>query len=79
MYTVKYSSFSNSRANKCNHSNPTTAIIKLKQHLMTLYLLSKFGADWLIIVDARVYTESNIAVFQIQGQITAVILIRLQP
>ena len=29
-----------------------------------------FSADWLIIVDARVLTESNVAIFLIQGQIT---------
>ena len=54
VYTVKYSSFSNSRANKCSHSNPITAIIKLKQDLLVMYSLTKFGALWLIIVDARV-------------------------
>ena len=44
-----------------------------------MYSLTKFGAHWLIIVDARMITESNIAIFLIQGQITPVILIRLDP
>ena len=51
---VKYSNFSNSRANNSSCFGSITPIIELTQDLMTLYPLTKFGADWLIIVDARV-------------------------
>ena len=51
---VKYSNFSNSRVNNSSCSGPITPIIKITQDLMALYRLTKFGADWLIIVDARV-------------------------
>ena len=49
---VKYSNFSNSRANNCSCSYPITPIIKYIRDLMVMYILTKFGADWLIIVDA---------------------------
>ena len=30
---------------------------------MAMFILTKFGADWLIIVDAKAQTKSNIAIF----------------
>ena len=51
---VKYSNFSNSRANNSGRSGPMRPIIELIRDLMVIYILSKFGSDWLIFVDARV-------------------------
>ena len=42
------------RANNSTCSSPITPIIELTQDLMALYRLTKFGADWSIIADARV-------------------------
>ena len=50
---VKFSNFSHSRANNSSCSNLITSIIELIPDLMVMYILTKFGADWLIIVDAR--------------------------
>ena len=38
-------------------SGPITSIIILIRDLMVIYILTKFGADWLIFVDARVLTR----------------------
>ena len=35
-------------------SGPISSIIELIRHLVVIYTLTKFGADWLIFVDARV-------------------------
>ena len=51
---MKYSNFSNSRANNSGYFVPIRPIIKLIRHLMVIYILPNFGADWLIFVDARV-------------------------
>ena len=40
---------------------------------MGIYIVVKFGTDWSIFGDARVETKSNMANFQIQGQITGTI------
>ena len=50
---IEYNNFSNSRANNSNCSNPIRPTIKLVQDLMVIYILAKFSADWLKIVDAR--------------------------
>ena len=54
---VKYGKFSNSRANNSTSSGPINSIIELIRDLMVIYILTKFGADWLIFVDARVLTR----------------------
>ena len=51
---LKYSKFSNSRANNSRCSGPIRPIIKLIRHLMVKYILTKCGADWLIFVDSSV-------------------------
>ena len=51
---VKYGKFSNSRADNSDSSGPISSIIKLIRDLMVIYVLTKFSADWLIFVDARV-------------------------
>ena len=51
---VKYGKFSNSRADNLDSSDPISSIIKLIRDLMVIYILTKFGADWLIFVDASV-------------------------
>ena len=33
---------------------PISSIIKLIRDIIVIYILTKFGADWLIFVDARV-------------------------
>ena len=47
-------SFANSRANNSDSSVLIKSIIELIQDLMVTYILTKFGADWLIFGDARV-------------------------
>ena len=44
---------------------------------MGIYIVAKFGTDWSIFADARVLTNSNMANFLIQGQITRTVLVRL--
>ena len=51
---MKYSKFFKSRANNSRCSGPIRSIIELIRDLMITYILTKFGADWLIFVDARV-------------------------
>ena len=46
--------FANSRANNLDSSVLIKSIIELIRDLMVTYNLTKFGADWLIFVDARV-------------------------
>ena len=46
--------FANSRANNLDSSGRIKSIIELIRNLMVIYILTKFGADWLIFVDARV-------------------------
>ena len=46
--------FANSRANNSNSSAPIKFIIELIRDLMATYILTKFGADWLIFGDDRV-------------------------
>ena len=48
--------FSNTRADYSDSSRPISSIIELIRDLMVIYIVTKFGADWLIIVDARVLT-----------------------
>ena len=38
-------------------SDPISSIIKLIRDLMVIYILTKFGDDWLIFVDDRVLTR----------------------
>ena len=38
-------------------SGPISSITKMIQDLMVIYIVTKFGADWLIFVDARVLTR----------------------
>ena len=54
---VKYGKFSNSRADTSDSSGPISSIIELNRDLMVIYILTKFGADWLLFVDARVLTR----------------------
>ena len=54
---VKYGKFSNSRADNSDSSGPITSIKELIRDLMVIYILTKFGADWLIFVDARMLTR----------------------
>ena len=54
---VKYGKFSNSRADNSDSSGPINSIIKLIRDLIIIYILTKFGADLLIFVDARVLTR----------------------
>ena len=51
---VKYGKFSNSSADNSDSSGLIRSIIELIQDLMVIYILTKFGADWSIFVDARV-------------------------
>ena len=46
--------FASSRANNSDSSAPIKSINEIIQDLMVTYILTKFGADWLIFVDARV-------------------------
>ena len=46
--------FANSRANNSDRSAPIKYIIEHIQDLIVTYILTKFGADWLIFGDARV-------------------------
>ena len=48
---------SNSRADNLDSSGPISSIIELIQDLMVIYILTKFGDDWLTFVDARVLTR----------------------
>ena len=54
---VKYGKFSNLRANNSDSSGPIGLIIKLVRDLMVIYILTKFGADWLIFADAGLLTR----------------------
>ena len=49
--------FSNSRADNSDSSGPIGSIIELIRTLVVIYILTKFGDDWLIFVDARVLTS----------------------
>ena len=53
----KYGKFSISRADNSNSSGSICSIIKLIRILMVISILTKFGDDWLIFVDARVLTR----------------------
>ena len=44
-------------ADKSDSSDPISSIIELNRDLMVIYILTKFGADQLIFVDARVLTR----------------------
>ena len=46
-----------SRADNSDSSGPISSIIELIRDLLVIYTLTKFGADWLIFVDARVLTR----------------------
>ena len=46
--------FSNSRTDNSHSSGPIRSIIELIRGLMVVFILTKFGTDWLIFVDARV-------------------------
>ena len=48
------SNFFNSKTNNSHGSGPIRPKIELVQDLMVIYILTKFGADWLILVDPRV-------------------------
>ena len=69
--------FANSRANNSDSSGPIRFMIVLIGDLTVTYIMTKFGADWLIFVDARV---SQIPVFfQSKGKITPDVLVRFVP
>ena len=38
-------------------SGPISSVIELIRDLMVIHILTKFGAEWLIFVDARVLTR----------------------
>ena len=46
-----------SRANNSRSSDPIRSIIKLIWNLKVIIIFTKFGADWSIFVDARVWTR----------------------
>ena len=46
--------FPNSRANNSGCSGSISSIIKLIRDLMGIYIVAKFGTDWLIFADPRV-------------------------
>ena len=46
--------FANSRGNNLDSAGSIKSIIHLIQDLMVTYILTKFGADWLIFLDAGV-------------------------
>ena len=48
-------------------SGPIGPMIELIQILLDINILPKFGADWSIFADDRVYTKSNITVFLNKG------------
>ena len=50
---VNYGIISNSRADNSGSSGQIRSIINFNQDLMVTYILTKFGADWLILVDDR--------------------------
>ena len=52
----RYSKFSNSRADNSDNSGPISSIIELIRDLIVVYILTKFGDDWLTFVDARELT-----------------------
>ena len=52
--TIIYGKFSNSRAGNSDSSGPIKPTIKHIRDLIVTYILTKFGADWLIFGDARV-------------------------
>ena len=52
--------FFNSRANNSGRSGPIRPRIKFIQDFMVTNILTEFGADWLIVVDARVKIKRNI-------------------
>ena len=54
---VKYGKFSNSWTDKLDSSGQISSITELIRDLMVIYILTKFGTDWLIFVDARVSTR----------------------
>ena len=51
---VKYGKFSNSRVDNSDSSGPIKSIVSLIRDLIVTYILTKFGVDWSIFVDARV-------------------------
>ena len=53
----KYGKFSNSKADNSDSSGPISSIIELIRALVVIYILTKFGDEWLIFVDARVSTS----------------------
>ena len=46
--------FSNSRVDNSESSGLIKSIIEIIRDLMVIYILTKFGADWSIFVDAGV-------------------------
>ena len=46
-----------------NRSGPMESIINLIRDYIITNILTKFGADWLIFVDAEVLTKSDSAIF----------------
>ena len=53
----QYGKFLNSRADNSDSSGPIGSIIELIRALVVIYILTKFGDDWLIFVDAIVLTS----------------------
>ena len=49
---VKHGKFSNSRADNSDSPGPIRSSIELIWSLMVTYILTKFGSDWSIYVDA---------------------------
>ena len=52
--------FPNSRANNSSCSGPDVPMIDLIQVLLDINILPKFGADWSIFADDRVFKQSQI-------------------
>ena len=65
---VKNGKFSNSKADNLDSSGLISSIIELLRDLMVIYILTKFGADWLIFVHARVLTRKLWTDRQMDGQ-----------
>ena len=53
--------FPNSWANNSGCAYQILPIIELIRDLMGIYLVAKFGTDWSIFADARVFRKSNMA------------------
>ena len=75
---VKCGKFFNSRADNSDSSGLIRSIIKLIRDLMVTYILTKFGADWLIFVTECKQSQIQ-QFFQIYGQIILDVLDQFDP